>query len=405
MHCPPPTRMSRRVGGCGLFVCLLLLTSTANAHRGHAFGSPFHEITLEEACKLARDEHKLVFVYINEPQGVPPDYLDRPVWNDWRAIDLLIRETVAVQIDAAKDQPDIEKLDVKTPPEMLLLNTDGSLRRRWPGDADVNTLMEGLAASLSDEQSLQRVRAAFAELGPDDPLARERLAETLTRCGNYDEAAKHYRWCVEVGLPNNLPYAVARRRLVMNGFVRLARQSPDVRKTLLALRDKMEAELRAGTADANRARDYAELNRALDDEPRTLVLYNELPKRSKARYALFDRVFDQLVANRQYDDILAVLDPQRALLEELHLARRKRSTGDEGPDAVEIRGTRAFTIARGCALIEVLAGTGKLEQAKKLVNRLLRFDDSRATHDLLRKHAKHAQADALLNYLTQKDPG
>lgn len=384
-------------------LALLALGSAAAApawaHRGHAFGNPFHDLSLTEACELARDEHKLVFVYVTRPNELATDALEQPTWSVWRAIDLLIRETVAVRLDSGRDADALRPYELGEPPTVLLLESDGRLVRRLPGDAALTPLMNTLEDVLSSDKALARVRAALQDVGQDDPLARERLADALARHGDPAAALRHYRWCIEVGLQKQISYAAARRRLVMNSLVQLGEPYAPARQAAEEIRDKMEAALLGGEDNANLARDLAALNRALGDESRTLSLFDRLPKRSRARYTLFDRVFEQLVEQKRYADILALADPSQTFRQEVFMARQNRGLWDDSPDAPHTRGQRAFVVRRGACLVEALAATGRTAAARKLIDAVLRFDDRAETLATLRSRAARADAPDVLAYL------
>jgi hypothetical protein len=393
-----------RLARYGLVVLLVFgwAWSPAPAHQGHGFGNPFHAVSLAEACRLAQEELKLVFVFVTEPRGSAFQYLERPSWADWRAIDLLIQETVAVKLEAQRNAAELQRYEIEQYPTMLLLNADGNERCQLTGNLSAEQLMQALAVELSSEDSIARVRKAVEKTKGEDPFTRERLAEALTRCGKPGQALKEYLWCLEVGLRENVPYAAARRRLLLKGFVSLAEQYPPARAALLERRDAMEQALRGEEDSANLARDLAELNCCLGDDARNLALYDQLPARSKARQILFDRVLDQLVAQRRYGDVLAVLDPLRAFSQEARLARIQGGSNERGPEAAQQRGTRAFAVARGAILLEALAGTGRAAEARALVDAILAYDDTPETRALLKEHASRVQNQEVVSYIESR---
>lgn len=384
----------------GAIVAGLAAAPVAIAHRGHAFGSPFHEITLSEACALAGDEHKLVFAYVTAPGRGVPAYLERPTWAEWQAVDLLIRETVAVRLDGRAHAESLAPYKLDAPPAMLLLERDGRLLRALPGDLGAARLRAALVEVLSDPAALARVRAAVAQDGPEDPLARERLAETLVRHGQPAEGLAEYVWCVQTGLAKDPIYAKARRRLLYQSVLALAEHYPAARTALVAQRDAMERELLDERFNPHRVHDLAELNRCLEDEARSLALFDRLPEHHKVRHVLFDYVVGQLVAQQRYDEVLAIVDPLRAFREEARIARIRQALWDQTPDARTQRGTRDFAVARGGVLLEALIGARRDAEARQLVDAILRFDGRAETVELLRQHAR-ADA-AVLAYLASQ---
>lgn len=385
-------------------VLLALASAPAWAHRGHRFGSPFHAVTLEQAGRLADEESKLVYVFVTEPKGQAPRYLVRPTLCDWRAIDLLILETVAVKLDAGYDADQLRRYRLDQLPIMLLLASDGTERQRFAGDLMTEQLIPQLAAALSDDDALARVRRAVTANGGNDPLARERLAQALVRRGDFAGALREYRWCVEVGLRSHLPYASGRRRLLFRGFALFAGRHPPARQALEAWRTATEQTLLGERDDANLARDLAELNAALNDEGRTLTFFDRLAPRCRARNVLFDSVFELLIAAGRYDEVLAVLDPARTFRQEVHMARRLGAQSGDDPAERPERGTRAFAIARGAALMEALAATGRVAEARALADEILKFDHTSKTHALLKRHAERAQSQPLIENLMSRTP-
>ncbi|MBU0638629.1 MAG: hypothetical protein KKB50_07180 [Planctomycetes bacterium] len=378
---------------------LLLLSAAILAHRGHSFGSPFHSVPLEEAFQLANAEFKLVFVYVTKPNHQASRYLERPTWHDWRTIDLLIRETVAVKLDGRRNAAELDRYAISDLPAILLLDSAGNERQRLPGELSANKLMEKLAAALSGADSVARVRQAVETGGPNDPLARERLAETLARHGAHAEALQEYLWCLDVGLRTNVPYASARRRLLLKGFVALSDSYPAARETLEQRRTALEKTLRHERDDPNLARDLAELNRCLNDERRTLILFDQLQPRSRARYILFEHVLEQLIEQRRYDEVLALVDPRQVFMQDARLARARADLFSEGENASRERGTRAFAVARGAGFLEALAACGRVEEARALVDQILAFQDAPQTRTLLQHHARRAGSHELVEYI------
>jgi hypothetical protein len=77
----------------------------------------------------------------------------------------------------------------------------------------------------------------------------------------------------------------------------------------------------------------------------------------------------------------------------------RRAPTDEPPEACLERGTRAFAIRRGAALVEALAALGRTEEAKELMERVVRFDDSPHTLSLLKNHVRRAGHEELADQI------
>lgn len=262
--------------------------------------------------------------------------------------------------------------------------------------------MRNLTADLSGRDSVMRVRKAVEAAGGDDPITRERLAKTLARHGAFAEAVEAYLWCLDVGLQKHLSYAAARRRSVLKAFVAMTDKHPSARKAIEERRNAIERTLLTTRDDANLARNLAELNRCLGDEARNLSLYDRLPRRSRARRILFDRVLHQLVEHKRYDEVLATLDPMTAFIEETRLARFSGIPNTDGPEARLRRGTRAFAVTRGTVLVEALAGNGRVSEARALIDRILGVDSSAHVRERLNHHIRRTHSPELIEYIESK---
>ncbi|MFH1748990.1 MAG: hypothetical protein ABIG44_18315 [Planctomycetota bacterium] len=385
----------------GVTVSILVLptgTPVAWAHRGHGFGSPFHSVSLAQAGRLAEDEGKLVYIYVTEPRGRPPKYLAKPTMRDWRGIDLLILETVAIRLDAGFDADQLTAYKLDQLPVMLLLAPDGTEQIRLSGDLNADQLATQLAAAISDEDTLARIRKLVAAGGDNDPLARERLAQALVRREQYADALREYVWCLDVGLRVHIPYASARRTLVFKGVAQLTERYTHARQALETWRTTTENSL-LHEHNANLARDLAELNSAWNDENRTLAFHDRLPPKSRARQVLFDYVFELLIAAGRYQEVLAVADPLRTFKQEIRMVRMQGSPTADDIEESPRRGTRSFALNRGAALVEALAGTDQNAEACALAKEILKFDHTPRTHALLRRHAERARSQSLIEFL------
>jgi len=199
-------------------------------------------------------------------------------------------------------------------------------------------------------------------------------------------------WCITKGLRSRdrAIYAAARRQLVFKNFAALGKLYPPARTALEQERERMEQALLGGKDDANLARDIDALNCSLAQHPRSLELYDRLPATARARCVLFDKVIDLLIAHRRYAEVLKLVDPETAFQQEAIMARRQRALWDESPDARSQRGQWAFAVARGAMLVEALAATGRVAEAKTLADAILRFSQRQYARDVLLHHARRA---------------
>ena len=390
----------RRLALWGLAGMLAAMPAGAFAHERHSFGSPFHPLGLDDGLEYAKQEHRVLLVHASPAGFLPPDYLQKPTWKDWQLIDLLICETVAIALNVREHPQDIERLTIGDRPEFLVLNADGSTRLRLSGELSAEELVQTLGKELIDDDAVARIKAAIAG-GKDEEFARERLADVLRRRGEYEGAHREYEWCVRQGLRANVLYAAARRRLLLTGFVELGQHYPAAAATLRQLREEYAAELVSGKGGANRARDLAAMDKALDQPEKTLEVFDAEKISPQARAILFDRVMDQLVAAGRQDDVLRLVKPLRAFQQEVRMAyQRKRLWSRTALDA-EQRGTPAFATERGALLVEALARADRSQEARELIDAVLKFDDSATSRAQLQRHIERSGNTELLTYLTQ----
>ena len=109
-----------------------------------------------------------------------------------------------------------------------------------------------------------------------------------------------------------------------------------------------------------------------------------------------------MIEHRRYDEVLALADPLRTFRQEVQMARQRSILWEEDPQARAERGTRAFAVARGAALVEALAASKRGQEARTLIDKILRFDDRPQTRDLLKHHAQRAGNEELITYVQSR---
>lgn len=384
----------------GLMGALFLLPGTAAAHENHDFGSVFHDVPFGEACDIARDEFKLVCVYVRPKDESVPDYLETPSQRDWRTIDLLLRECVMTRYDPATAAANLDG-EFDDAPLVVFADAEGAERFRLPGHPTPTELDDALSDEFCETGAVQRAREALKARGPDQPLARERLASVLARCGDKDAALREYMWCVRKGLRDrrNAQYAAGRRQLLFMHIAAFAKKYPPARDAIERERAQME-KLLLENDNANLARDLDQLNRSLGERKRSLELYTRLTEdHRRARHVLFDRIIDLLIEARRYEHVLKLVDPQRAFRQEVMVARRQKRFWNDAPESSLLRGQRLFAVGRGAAFVEALVATDQAAAGKELIDAIVRFDDADSTIAKLRQHAARAGNPEVLKYV------
>lgn len=417
-------RNHRRWGTLGGVVVSLVLPAVlpyATAHPIDSWGefTLFQNRTLAQALREARAQASVVFIYVPAPGQSAPAYLETPEPRYWLLSKLLVEETVALKLEVRSNTNALAPYRLSEYPVMLLLNPDGSERRRTVGDKSPEHLQRWLEEDLSGKDTIARLRQAIARAEETDPLLRQRLGDALVRCGKFAEGLAEYSWCVEVGLVEHRAYVRRHRDVLLAGIAELGKRYPPA---LAALRNFQKAMAQTILAEPNNhtmATNLAILNARIGDRAHTLAMFDKLPIKSRARHTLFDHVFEELVKRRRYDEAvytpkpghlykastdLGVRDVRRAFRREVIAVQLGRAPRLEDPNASLDRGVRAFAIRRGLLLVEALAGLGRTDEALELARKVTDFDNTPETRALLIQHAERAGCTALRTALDEEPP-
>jgi hypothetical protein len=261
--------------------------------------------------------------------------------------------------------------------------------------------------------------------------ARMKSGHEHIDAGNSAAALREYLWCLDTGFPllnNSGAAAVA-------AIVKLGETYAPAIEALRERQEKAAQRILEGDNVLEDALEFERLNRALNQELRTLALYDTLPRGDPRRKEMGRVVFEALVGARRYPDALEAMpletmrqqirssspspdasgtEAQRAArLEAQRAAKAKIAALDPAPPETETQTTarlaaqelareRAGYAMRNAVIqptsrnIEVLAGAGKIDAARELLGKLLEFDKSEATQALVRKHLERAGRPELL---------
>lgn len=395
--------MRIRCGGTALcaVLCLVLFLSLAcdaDAHPGQ-FGTAIHTHTIKDALALATWEHKLVLVHVREAQGKRFSVFRWHTPQHAQLLDLLVRETVIVELDAAQDAAQLTAYHVAAP-AVLLLNAEGGLLGSARADLPIAQLSAALTPLLTGSAAVERAQAALQELGPDHAFTHERLAAALRGVGRNDEALAQYRWLV-ARVHSGDTAAVARTENIYKALIQFADKDAAAASLLQAEINTAESEVVAAPEDVTKAKRLAVALSAPAEAPRALRVFSKLEADSRARHVLLDPLLDKLVNAGRYKEVLQLIEPLGSLKGEIDLYKRM---GVERPSWAENgtgRGTRAFVIQRSANLVEALAGSGDEAKAKEVIAGLLAFDASDATRQALEKAVSRSGRTNLLDAVRQ----
>lgn len=219
--------------------------------------------------------------------------------------------------------------------------------------------------------------------------ARYKRAQELVQSGQWELAISELLWCYDEGMMRNTSYSGMRLTVVLGEVVRVAKHFPPALTALRERRDRAEQRILAN-ADEFAAHDYLSLNRALGDEARSLALFDRLPEdHPQRRRVLVAGAFHLMVDAQRYTEAFREAPYERMVSWFERESRPPNVSREPYPEATLKRHRRTF-VADAARSVEVLAGAGQINRAREFATRLLAFDNSSDTRDLLRRHLERA---------------
>lgn len=279
----------------------------------------------------------------------------------------VVRQTAAAQAQVAELG---KSLDVQS-------------KRAAAAEADVSALLKAVQAAGPSRAAASQPAAGR---GNDRNAARAELVNAgtllLREAKPQDALEKLLGWYREFHAEKaDSPEC----QIVMGLLASLGQSYPAATVALRDLRDTALQKFAAKPADRAQAVEIALLNDRLQEGHRTLSLYDALPVDSSLRQAFAAIAHKSFVEARRYSDAM-VGKTFGSMLNELEMNARSnaRPTGRDRP---YFREQVIEPIARN---IEVLTGTGKLDEARTLTEKLLAFDSSDSTRAIIKQHVDRA---------------
>jgi hypothetical protein len=261
-------------------------------------------------------------------------------------------------------------------------------RQSRAADADNEAMVKAVAQASASAQAL-----ANPPVTEETVQARFNRARELARSGDWEKALPELLWCYDEGMVRIANLTGVRSSYLVAELGRLAKDYPPALAALRERRDRAEKRMLADEDDRRAAMDVAALNSALGEKNRNMVLFDQLPENDPRREGLLLRVFDDLIAERRYREAAAGRPAAKMLSQfERLTAERPIPEGISNPQmAKDINNAnRRHVITSTAKHIEVLAGVGDVEEARTLATRLLAYDASAETRELVEKHAARA---------------
>lgn len=227
--------------------------------------------------------------------------------------------------------------------------------------------------------------------------ARYRRAQELAREGKWDTALTELLWCFDEGMAHESSFSGTRLSVLLGDIVKLAGNYPPAAAALRARRDRAEARLLVERADGSAAHDFTSINRALGESQRTLELYDRLPADDPRRRRLvLAGTYQLLVDVRRYPDAIQAVPFERMIPWFERESRPPNVANEPYPD-MALKRHRRIVVGDAAKNVEVLAGAGDLVHAREFAARVLAFDSSSETRELLQRHVARAGQPRLLD--------
>lgn len=356
---------------------------------------PFRTVSFEDAKQAAAQEGKLVFIDFYTTWCEPCKRLDAVTWTDPAVGKLVGEKTVALRLDAEKEGRELaRRYKIEAYPTLLLLKADGTEQDRIVGFSEPAKFIPNFTASVAGQTTLARAVEAAASVpagGKEAVQARYDLGRALERSGHPEEALAEYLWCYDDGMLTVASFTGVRNSFLVSSIAQLGRKFPPALEALRERRDSAETAMMADAKDRRAPMDFASLNGALQDNERTLSVFDRLPAKDPRRGVLLVRVFDLLIKEGRYEDAARArplaemrVSFERNLAQMTRMAANPRPAGMEDPFP-------GYVIRTTVNDIEVLVGSGQTDAAKSLATKLLdRVDASDKTRTLLRGAAVRA---------------
>jgi hypothetical protein len=246
-------------------------------------------------------------------------------------------------------------------------------------------------SAFDSARKTAEIRAREAvEIGGDVAQARMKLGENLASKGDYAAALAEFLWCFDKGT-SDPAFVGVRLSFLLLDLQRLGQVYPPALQAMRDRSDEREKKIISGTGDALTLRELVSLNDYLEDKGRSLSLYDRLPRDSKFKKDLGQKVTPQLLAARRYDDILQNADSQTAFAKQVEVMDSlAKFLPDNEIRKETLTSFRKRAVDVGLAHFEALAGTKKDSDALALADKIQKLDPSPAVREQLARAATRA---------------
>lgn len=240
-----------------------------------------------------------------------------------------------------------------------------------------------------DELSASKTRQANAD-------TLKKFRSVLEKLDRPDKATtlREMLWLYDEGMAKHRVLVTLRNTMLLEQLGRFSEGYPDARNALLIRQQDLVDRLSNSQSDLEAARDYFYINKALGENDKTFHYILTLSTTDKRRKAIARKVFEVLVEQRRYAEaitVLGYLDLSAAFEQSLEIQKGLFQTGRVS----RLDGT-AQILQKTSKSVEALAGSGDTKSAIQLAQKLVDYNPSKKTHQLLKEAAQRASSTEFL---------
>lgn len=352
-------------------------------------------LDFDAAKSAARVEKRPVMVLFcageDECRRVAEDMLKEIKLRTW-----FDEKVVAIQVDALAQVDLARHYRIRTTPVFLFTDAKGTEIDRLVGARDSKTLRKDGEEILQGGDPLERLQKR-RKGRETDPEMRLRYADILYDRGELDRALAEYMAVYTQGGPMAEP--------AFDELMQMQRLYPKAADAIAGIAGQLEPRLRSGKATDDEFERWFSLCRKLKSELRMLGMYDALApiegdelldppldpvvtaRKAELRKRIAPALRDIFYTDQRYSDYAALVTDSLADFE----ARKTKhaavlAAGDASATKTSLNRLRDDT-ARD---YEALIGVRRLGEATLLADRLIGFDTTVATYDMLIEYALRA---------------